>query len=456
MRYISISQTASNEFTSLIPTHASVWSGLIGDVLCSPAIQRLIKACDDEMTDRGEYSYLSIDGSRKPCFSLLGQAAYRAPKSVQRAQAVQPEDQKHSVLTGLGKTSGVLLLELVRSESSGQIVTAYATNFNTKQKESVQFVATDDPSPKLLRELAALFPNLRCIALDTMHLVFVYEQAFWEKQTPGSCFLRQIVSKFIATVGRIAGGMFDGSQILDTTIWERRVQAQLRNKNMGKRKANLVMDSLDTTRCFSCRAEFVECLAALARLYPKELKRKNTSGRTLHQILISAAEPARVEWMLNLTRIRKCYDAADLQLLPSGTCANESVNNLLKRLAMGQKMHQSSLQMKLNAFRLKKGLAHNAALYHETTVQMKETLVLHRLVSALQPWSDQDWAAWCHDQVDEHGRIQSTASPLHERRSFLQKACSAWSKAKAVTRKTSKESMKRKRTVFTLDKRSRA
>eukprot|EP00971_Amphidinium_carterae_P171297 3395560-Amphidinium_carterae.1 len=44
--------------------------------------------------------------------------------------------------------------------------------------------------------LKAVLPNMTFLSLDPLHLVFVYEQAHWKKQTPGSCFLRSVPGRW--------------------------------------------------------------------------------------------------------------------------------------------------------------------------------------------------------------------------------------------------------------------
>ena len=140
------SQTSGNELTSLLPTHSDWWCAVVADVFSSGAVSNLEDRLNDEMLANGEYRYFTIDGSRKPSFTLLGQAPYTAKRSVPATQAIDRSKQKHVVITGRGKTSAPLLVELESSESVGNIARTCAKWLTPAQRNQVEFVMTDNPS----------------------------------------------------------------------------------------------------------------------------------------------------------------------------------------------------------------------------------------------------------------------------------------------------------------------
>ena len=102
-------------------------------------------------------------------------------------------------------------------------------------------------------------------------------------------------------------------------------------------------------------------------------------------------------------------------LLPTGTTGNEQLHAELNRWFRGiVQMHKSTLRLKLRIFQTAKLIAHNAALYNETTVQIKQTHLLHRVASEQKVWEDSgplSWKAFCGEQA-----IPITAQKKAQRR----------------------------------------
>jgi hypothetical protein len=124
MAAVGSSQAAGNELTPLIPRRPNIWEEFAADVFESPAAAALQKKLIDELTSNSECKCMTIDGSSKPSFTLLGQASYRASKEIKAKQAIRPVEQKHAVLSGRGMTSAVLMLELLREENTENSVNA--------------------------------------------------------------------------------------------------------------------------------------------------------------------------------------------------------------------------------------------------------------------------------------------------------------------------------------------
>ena len=73
-------------------------------------------------------------------------------------------------------------------------------------------------------------------------------------------------------------------------------------------------------------------------------------------------------------------------LLPFGPTTNEALHAELNKWFRGLvQLHQTTLQLKLKVFRAMKLLTHNAAAYRQTTVQMSQSTVRHRVAMATDP-----------------------------------------------------------------------
>ncbi|CAE7333879.1 unnamed protein product [Symbiodinium microadriaticum] len=183
-----------NRISTLLPGDASHWLPLLDDISTSNEISQ--QAASLELND--EWHYVSMDATVKVCLKLLGQEAYRAPKTVRDAALFRENTAWRCLLTVRGR-SGAVLLHPLQNESSEQLVEAFAENFSTDQLGMIVHVATDSPSEKLYTQLRVVCPKLGCVMLDPIPLAIVYEYGLWNKRSAGSKQLRRILSKCVAT-----------------------------------------------------------------------------------------------------------------------------------------------------------------------------------------------------------------------------------------------------------------
>ena len=148
-------------------------------------------------------------------------------------------------------------------------------------------------------------------------------------------------------------------------------------------------------------------------------------------------------------RTRHSLASRRLRLLPSGTTLSEArryeINS--RCLKETQKLHQASLQLKLEVLQLGKLLSHNRALYHRTTKQMQRGEVLARACRE-SLWSPDTWSAWCSELLDGPGPKLKADLPKEDERSRQKAAVRGNVKRKpaaAVPEKT-------RRTAFTLER----
>ena len=400
---------AGSELTSLFPTRVDTWANLVGDVFESPEAQALKKFLKVECETHREFISMSIDGTNKACFTLLGQPSYLASKKEKAAHATPAADQKHTLITGLGLSGAPVVLQTALTEKAKEIGAVLACECTQSQLFDIEHVAVDNPSRKLFDELKGVgCVNLGNMSLCRPHLAFNYESVNWEKKTHGSRFLRLMLEKARSnrdpTPNVSTGTVYDGSDNTLTGREEAKVK-RIRRQSMCLRDARKIESTLDPTVAFKSRSEYMDCLAALVVLYSDEVKKTHTSGRRVTDILASSCYPDRLEYMFNEARFVRKLPKVEQALFQSGVCGNEAFHRETKNTFNGQSLHLATLDMKLEHLQVRKLLAHNIALYHPTVHWMSEQEVVQRRVSSMDLWPT-SWGEWCSGAgVLSRGRI---------------------------------------------------
>lgn len=140
----------------------------------------------------------------------------------------------------------------------------------------VQHVDADNPSGRMWAALRGLFPQLITLSLDTVHLAMAYEFSTYRRRTPGSRFLRLIMSRFHARGAATRPGQwntpFTGNESRPLTRVEEHLREQLRARSMSKSMAERIFNDFDASRPFESRAQFIESIAALTALFGDEVE----------------------------------------------------------------------------------------------------------------------------------------------------------------------------------------
>jgi len=76
--------------------------------------------------------------------------------------------------------------------------------------------------------------------------------------------------------------------------------------------------AIDAETCFARIDEFVEYLAALVSLFPDEMSKNASSGRTVRDLLRTACAAERLGWLMNGARFRSRLNEPTLRLIPVG------------------------------------------------------------------------------------------------------------------------------------------
>ncbi len=312
--------------------------------------------------------------------------------------------------------------------------------------QQVLYVATDAPSQKLFRTLGQVLPNLVALTLDPVHLAMHYESSSARKKTAGSAALRRCLAKFSnqnASLSPLHWGNFFSDQDAKLTSREEALRSQILDGSMHESKARRLLTKGEAATVWVSRVEFLEQLAAISSAFRSEVVKKTEEGKSVSQLLWQAGQPDRLEYLFNNLRVRSAMSAVENSLLPTGTTSNESLHAEINGwFRQTQRLHRSTLKLKLDILTLSKLLSHNAALYSPTARQTLSSHVLARRLGA-GLWTHEQWAAWVG--TDAH---QKAPLPIEKQRRAEAKRIKEFAAKRPAIKK--RPSSKVHRTAFNL------
>ena len=402
---ISTFVAAGSRVTHLLPVRSDFWMRLLEDVIRSPFVRTVLADMMRECVAHQEFRYIAMDGTIRCAMRLKGQASYRCSADVRNEAAIPDAEAVRRVLTVRGRTGAVLSMQPVASENAENVREHLSKLLSTDVLDQVEAVATDMPSHKLYGELRELFPNLRCLSLDPVHIAITYNNTHWKKITPGQDLLRRLQAKFnrvdYAKDPAFWGDFFDGTPSEKEDRVEVSLLACIEAGGLSMVRAWGFVQQLNDATPWHSKAEYLEGIAALVTLFPEEVRRKTVQqGRTLRAVLHSSCAGDRLEWLFNNIRLRRRVPPAMLSLLGSGTSPNESLHKELNTWFKNQtELYSSTLGLQLEVVHIGKLVTHNAAMYRPTLRQLRQDTVL-RFAAASVKVDAAEWRAFCRSGMD--------------------------------------------------------
>lgn len=105
----------------------------------------------------------------------------------------------------------------------------------------------------------------------------------------------------------------------------------------------------------------------------------------VRSLFVNAVTPERLEWYMNVCRMRHRVPANFQSLLGSGTSPNEAVNATINRwLRNLGEVHSQTVSLQLKVCQLGSILSHNSALYRPTLAQIRSCDLLACVARALE------------------------------------------------------------------------
>ncbi|CAE7414269.1 unnamed protein product [Symbiodinium microadriaticum] len=420
---------------SLLPSHAKDWWPVLEDIFTSSAVVDMEANLVREAIGHKECLCLSIDATLRCCLSVLGQpkrrrssrepvqAAFDEESMLRRAPLIPSVNSfiQAKVFTVRGRTNATLIMTACQSDDARSCAEVLSEGLPAEGLRQVQYVSVDNPSRHYLLTLKTICPNLQLMALDPVHLAMTCEYASSRRRTGFTRVLRRLLCKFTAVDSTLDAGawgkFFDGRNSPPLTAAEIKFRNQIEDRSMRQTEAVRLLEGLDPTTPFYSRTEWVQMLAAVVSVHRQEADRLAPGpNRRIWQLLHTASAADRSEWYLNNIRLRHSFPRTYLNLLPAGTTSNESLHHEINSwFRETQKIHQSSLKMKLRILRLGKLISHNAAMYHQTSRQLSQAIVLARASSHCL-WNAGQWKEWC-SLLEDDGKLQKAELPVEKARS---------------------------------------
>ena len=178
-----------------------------------------------------------------------------------------------------------------------------------------------------------------------------------------------------------------------------------------------------------------------------QVTKKATDGRTLREILHTATSTRRMGWLFNFRKYMQSVPLSHRIHVPVGTTANEQLHRELNHAWDSvHGIHQATLEMKLQIFKIAKLVAHTRAMYNPAVRQSSQRLVLSRVTSTLSPWTVQSWEGWVNEDVeDDH--VLTAALTASNKRAAQASALRTW-RIKKKPAAQAKQKTATKRTPF--------
>ena len=180
------------------------------------------------------------------------------------------------------------MMRPMRGEAAVDVINTFTSELSDRELATIQTLSVDSVSIELEQKLAEVCPNFECLILDYKHIEFRYRSAQWGKRSPGSMLLGTILSKFNTYSDEFGPqdlSYFRYDTPLAVTAEERRMQTLVATGTMLKANAKKLIGQLDLSIPFSTRLQFIRSVAALVALYPDEVAKTTTDGKTLQHFL---------------------------------------------------------------------------------------------------------------------------------------------------------------------------
>ena len=171
---------------------------------------------------------------------------------------------------------------------------------------------------------------------------------------------------------------------------------------MLKANAKKLIGQLDLSIPFSTRLQFIRSVAALVALYPDEVAKTTTDGKTLQHFLWNSCEAKVIEYKLNYTRLLHKVDNTLRPFISAGSTSIEALHSEINNIVLTKTntYYLPTIILKLQIFRLAKLWNHHIAMSRTTNRSYEHRDVMVRRISALEAFDESAWLMHCASPVN--------------------------------------------------------
>ena len=313
-------------------------------------------------------------------------------------------------------------------------------------RSSTLYFCADKTNIYLDTMMRQVFCNLRGCALAPLHLAFAVADSSWGKRTEISTQVRKILAKFSpCRFGKASGDKFYRGEPIKGDREKQRRMKQISREGADSKAALRKIMSIDTTTGFKSRSEFCNYIVSAAQAYPSCVRKKTRTARRIGDLMCASCDPETIEWHLNNERIRKEIDPSIREYMAVGTTGSEALNAELKHWFSGiNQLRAPTMRLKLRVFQLSKLIAFSSAMYERTSVQIRQCMVLARVLKNWSICEADAWRIWC---LAQNVYALPLRRPVMSRRFAGADLLATWKKDKRST--NPKERRKRRPTKVT-------
>lgn len=280
------------------------------DIMESAAMEAFKLKHQKILHKRQEYKSISIDATYKLALKVIGQI----------------RTQKHNWVTFVGMRGSPLGIVSAYGEAPATLKATAEQAIPAFALEQVEQISTDYCSAKLFDVMRTLFPNLKMISQDAMHLCFTVDSHTKKRgvrPTVVGLVARSIMGKFnIPSPDMLDLEPYVGLLTPATTDAERVQIQHIKDGDLTMEQATDVIKAMDPNTPMKTLEEFAGLLAAVVVVYPEHMDKKRDKT-TLRQSLVNATSPDRFQWLMNGIRYRSSIPASLEGYLAAGTTRNE-------------------------------------------------------------------------------------------------------------------------------------
>jgi hypothetical protein len=300
-----------------LPTDDRLVATLFEKLLEHPRVREIKESC----RAKANKAVVGIDGQ----FSTLMSVLYQTPHGQKKDKDTENQGPDLHVFLTVQCEDSVLVVHPAPSEKVEHQIAALLEGVGAGGAGQVRGICSDSPEILDDPQTYAALAELEVIIKDVLHVAIRTEKASGEKLTNFSKLLRRCLIKFHNAFdnGRPyykKGQNLPERQLLSTVMEEMSART-------AERRRKEIEDDDYTEAPYKTEMAFVKDVAALAKAFPQQLKRKVESRVTVLGSLTAAMRPEATGYMMNMSKFAARNPDVDLMY---GTTRNEAFHKQLK------------------------------------------------------------------------------------------------------------------------------